>query len=71
MGEKICVMVNITLDIPIKLSAFRSRYITHIVINIIYSIYVNTNAKSIVHHKSSVCYGFPKYKAIKLSINNR
>lgn len=57
MAEKICLMANITLDIPIKLPAFRSRYTTYIKINIIYSTRVNTNAKSIVHHKSSVCYG--------------
>jgi len=55
-------MANITMDIPIKLPAFRSRYKTYITIIIIYSSCVNTNAKSIVHHKSSVCYGFPKYK---------
>jgi len=70
MAEKICVMANITLDIPIKIPVFRSRYTTYITIIIICSLYVNTNAKSIVHHKSSVCYGFLKYKPIKLSINN-
>jgi len=52
-------MANITLDIPIKSPAFRSRFTTYIAIIIIYSSYVNTNAKSIVHHKSSVCYGIP------------
>jgi len=71
MAEKICVMANITLDIPIKLPALRSRYTTYIAIIIIYSSCVNTNAKSVWHHKISVCYGFPRYKPIKLSINNR
>jgi hypothetical protein len=63
-------MANTTLYIPIKLPAFRSTYTTYIAIIIIYSSCVNTNAKSIVHHNSSVCYGFPKYKPITLSINN-
>jgi len=57
MAENICVMANITLDIPIKLPTFRSRYTTYIAIIIIYSSYVNTNAKSIVHHNSSVSHG--------------
>lgn len=57
MAQKICVMANITLDILIKLPAFRSRYTTYIKIIVIYSTRVNTNANSIVHHKSSVCYG--------------
>jgi len=46
MAEKICVMANITLNIQIKLPAFRSRYKTYIIIIIIYSLCVNTNAKS-------------------------